>query len=92
MEGEAILYLIFKMMYIIGMICMYDIIYIINYRDQIVCSLTAWLDQQSKSLVLLMGASYLRLARTSQPLGNNALRMLIMVMVVTMVIMVIMKI
>ena len=92
MEGEAILYLIFKMMYIIGMICMYDIIYIINYRDQIVCSLTAWLDQQSKSLVLLMGASYLRLARTSQPSGNYAMKMLIMVMVVTMVIMVIMKI
>ena len=79
-------------MYIIGMICLYDIIYIINYRDQIVCSLTAWLDQQSKSLVLLMAASYLRLARTSQPSGNNAMRMLIMVMVVTMGILVIMKI
>ena len=45
--------------------------YDINYRDQTVSSLTAWLDQQSKSLVLLMAASYLRLARTSQRSGNN---------------------
>ena len=43
----------------------------INYSDQIVSSLTAWLDQQSKSLVLLMGASYLRLVRTSQRSGKN---------------------
>ena len=45
--------------------------YDINYRDQTVSSLTAWLDQQSKSLVLPMAASYLRLARTSQRSGNN---------------------